>query len=203
MALTRLRDKKRKEGRAQVVIHNEPTFGGKRLREWLVLNPSGELPEPAREAVKRIGTNAVPVLWEMLVYRDPEFGLVDYPINWAGAVGFVVLGEQAKSVLPKLVTLIDQESESIALLGLVAALDMGAGSVQIWTQALTNRNSTVRTQASVYLAEPHTRAFPEARRQAVPALLKLLDDADESVRRSAMDALKEIDPLAAALAAIR
>src|SRR5437899_5182657 len=109
-------------------------------------------------------TNAIPVLLERLVYRDSAFNLPDYGISLGGARGFVLIGEQATSALPKLEELISGEDDRTALLALVAASNSGTSSVAVLSRALTNRNEDLRDQATAFLANPPDGSFFKARK---------------------------------------
>src|SRR6266478_5530398 len=53
----------------------EPEYGGKRLSEWVEEFPSGFSVETqqARQAVRHIGTNALPFLVEWIAYEQPPW----------------------------------------------------------------------------------------------------------------------------------
>ncbi|MCX6923609.1 MAG: HEAT repeat domain-containing protein, partial [Verrucomicrobia bacterium] len=71
--LIRLRQKARAAGTAgPVIIAGEPSYGGKSLLEWLQTRDRDGLTLLARDAVRQMGTNAIPALLQMLTYRDPE-----------------------------------------------------------------------------------------------------------------------------------
>ena len=55
---------------------------------------------------------------------------------------------------------------------------------------------------SLFTDEP-TQAFVKERESVVPEIRKLLDDSDESVRKRAANALKEIDSQTAAKAVVK
>jgi len=56
----------------------------------------------------------------------------------------------------------------------------------------------VRCEALLYLTESPLTAFPEARKRAVPDIIAMLHDPEESIRMNATNALWEIDRDAAA-----
>ena len=68
----------------------------------------------------------------------------------------------------------------------------------VLTAALTDENLYVRRDAARAWG-----AFGAEAREAVPALLERLSDKEPSVRKAAADALKKIDPEAAAKAGAR
>lgn len=85
----------------------------------------------------------------------------------------------------------------------MATCNMGTSSVPLITRALTNRHADVRNQAVGLFREGPIRDLPEARRQAAPKIAELLCDPDSFVRMNATNALKEIDPEAAARAGVK
>ena len=61
----------------------------------------------------------------------------------------------------------------------------------------------MRNLAANTLTEGVGDKFPEQRKQAIPLLVKLLNDPDEDVRLNVTNQLKEIDPAAAIKAGIK
>ena len=61
----------------------------------------------------------------------------------------------------------------------------------------------MRGEAANYLTGEWSAQFPEQRRQAIPVLVKLLNDPDENVRMNVTNALKEVDPQTAVKAGIK
>jgi len=158
-AMLRMRKKTRKNGASDVVMANEPRYEGKGLGEWLAkIPPDGVAPVDVQTALRQMGTNAVPALFERLVYRDSVFNLSDYEISLAAMRGFVMLGEQATSVLPKLEELINGEDERMALFAVTAASNMGTNSVAVLSSAVTNRHEDVRERASAAWQANENRA---------------------------------------------
>jgi hypothetical protein len=112
-------------GGLSVCLHQtrEPRYQGRTLTEWLKL--AGAAPDysvtvrEATNAVKRIGTNAIPFLLKKISTRDSRFkrrlmALIDrqsifhFHLTdedeevWLGATGFFILGKDAVSAVPAL-----------------------------------------------------------------------------------------------------
>ena len=197
-----LRKQKEKTG-AIVRIPNEPSYQGKPLGEWIAMRKEGwELSTNALAALRQMGTNVVPALLTRLTYKDPVFNLEDGDVNMGAATALIALGEQAKSALPTLAALMDSDNPDLVLRAMIATLGAGADAVPCLMKGLTNQFPDVRSEAAHFLAEWGAQ-FPEQRKQAIPYVMRLLNDPDEQVRRNATGDLKEIDAQAAANEGIR
>jgi HEAT repeat protein len=86
---------------------------------------------------------------------------------------------------------------------MLAALGTGADAVPCLMKGLTNRFPDVRNEAANYLTGEWSAQFPEKRQQAIPFIMRLLNDPDESVRQNTTNQLKELDPQAASTAGVR
>ena len=186
---------------------DEPTYEGKPLGEWLKLyDRQGDYAysKEATNAIHHIGTNAIPVLLERLVYVQPPFGLRVYELNTDAIRGFITLGDQALPALPELQKLMDGTNEDFALYAMISACGTGSNAIPILLKGLTNQFANVRGEAvNVFTSSDLAKQFPEQRAKAVPFFVELLHDQDENVRKSATNGLKEIDPRAAAQAGIK
>ena len=115
-----------------LLLRKEPQFQGRTLTQWLVDRPKYENPfivrpaplsVEAQQAVKAIGTNAIPILLEMIQARDSAFktwlasalnrqriiGFRLLPATEQRAMafgGFEILGEEARAAAPALSSLI-------------------------------------------------------------------------------------------------
>jgi len=182
----------------------EPVYGGESLGEWLKMHDAqGKYSKEAQDALRATGTNAVPALVARLIYVQPPYGLPAYNINLDAVKGFIALGDQAKPALPELQVLLDGTNKDAALFALLAACGTGSNAIPTLTKGLTNQFRNVRIQAANNLFYTFAKKFPDQCRQAVPLLVKLLNDPDEDVRMSATNQIKEIDPTAAAKAGIK
>jgi HEAT repeat protein len=150
-----------------------------------------------------MGTNVIPALLKRLNYREPVFNLCDYEVSLEAMRALVSLREHAKPALPALTILMDSDDEDLALRAMVATVGTGADAVPCLIKGLTNRFPDVRGQAASYLTGESSAQFGGQRRQAIPFLVKLLSDPEERVRLEAANALKELDPQAAAEAGVR
>ena len=188
----------------ELLTPNEPSYRGKGLGAWLkeIRKASSGVPKDAEDALRQMGTNAIPALLERLAYRQPPYKLKAYEVNIEAACAFMVLGEVAKPALPKLEGLMDSDDEDMALHAMIATCGMGADTIGCLIRGLTNRHDIVRAEAAHFLEDSIGARFPDQRKLAVPFIVVLLSDASESVRMSATNALREIDPAAAAKAGV-
>ncbi len=150
-----------------------------------------------------MGTNVIPALLARLAYKDPVFNLYDYDVSMEAVGAFISLREQAKPVLPSLSGLMDGDDQDLVLRAMLASLGTGKDAVPCLMKGLTNRFPDVRNEAANYLTGEWSAQFPEQRKQAIPFLVKFLNDPDQSVRMNATNQLKELDPKAAAEAGIK
>jgi hypothetical protein len=154
----------------------EPRYAGKGLRAWLNDYCTAEYEgdqEDARQAIQRIGTNAIPCLLEMLSERDSRFTAtldsvlqrhgVRIPLGAAGqhrtlAIGgFRALRSTARPATPDLVRLVG-DGEDIAVR--VAALrslgfiqPVGRQAASSITACLNDSNLVVRLYAAEAASE--------------------------------------------------
>lgn len=177
----------------------EPGYQGRRLTEWLsdcsVYPPNGvgEYPRAfnprvraASHAVKEIGTNAIPVLLNLLQAGDSTEGLKiklnvlldrqsiirfrfrpGYDYRNLAVFGFEILNKEAAPAVPALIGLLNCE-HPMARIDVIYALGK----------------------------------IGPAAKEAVPALLTHLNDEHANVRIAVTNVLKQIDPEAAAKAGI-
>jgi HEAT repeat protein len=203
-SLRKYLQKEKDEGKYRVVIEGEPSYRGRLLGDWLKRRPSdNDVAEDAKQAIGELGTNALPALLARLVYADAKYGLKDYDASIEAVGGFALLGQRGQSALPKLEELINGDDERVAVLALISACNMGSNAVPVFMRAFTNDYADVRNEALNYLLEGPLTAFPEARKEAVPAIIEMLRDPDVSNRMNATNALKEIDPTAAKRAGVK
>jgi HEAT repeat protein len=187
---------------------DEPVFQGRRLGEWLKTrrSPDGSFPKDAVDAIRQMGTNAIPALLSRLVYVEPPFGLRSPEagtINIEAICAFITLGEQAIPALPQLQALMESTNGDIALHAMLASCGTGSNAAPLLIKGLTNQFPDVRNEAAHYLTDGPCAQFPGQRKQAIPLIVKLLDDPDESVRMNATNELKQIDSETAVKAGIK
>jgi HEAT repeat protein len=241
----------------------EPVYQGKPLSEWLKtyakLRHGGDHPPAlmklewkADEAVRQIGSNAIPTLLRLLKAKDSPLKLMLVGLakrqhiikieflpadrwNQAGFGGFEVLETNAQSAVPALIGIVNQnishdsQSYTIETLGLLGPAAKAA--VPTLLQCATNADRNIRFQAILALGKIHAEPerfvpalttalhdtdsnvrslalgllgrFGLDAKPAVPALIESLNDRDTVIRRYATNALKAIDPEAAAKAGIK
>jgi len=196
-----------------ILLRGEPRYDGRSLGSWLAdLDP--DVPEHnqkrAAEALRHLGTNAVPVLVRMIQEREPakptlrqelihllsRQSLVrikidpDGDVHWRAARGFEALGPAGESALPALIKLFrDEPSRPNATAAIVG---IGKPAVRPLMLELVHSDSRVRAEAVRALGA--IGAEPDL---AVPALLARVEDSDRSVRSDAIRALGEFGHSAA------
>jgi HEAT repeat protein len=197
---------------------NEPSFQGRKLGEWLanIENTEDSEPETARNAVRHIGTNAIPYLLEMMQAEDSKLketfnNLVSkthiYRLRISDAglkhsrafLGFWALGPQASSAIPELKAL--ARNPKFVSTAARALVEIGPAGVEAAVVGLADTNAIVRRQTAGALGFPGivrftTNATPARmavlRAQAefaVPPLIRALNDSDELTRARAAIAL--------------
>lgn len=186
---------KQKERSGNVILFpGEPNYDGKPLAEWLRHRKQDwELSEEAVKALRQMGTNVIPPLLARLAYREPVFGLHDYDVSMEAVGAFISLRQDANAALPALAELMNSDNPELALRAMLATLGAGSNAVPCLMRGLTNQYADVRNEAANYLTGEWSDNFPEARKQAMPLLLKLLDDPDQSVRISATNGIKQLE----------
>jgi HEAT repeat protein len=152
------------------------------------------------EAIRHIGTNALPFLLHELSAHDSAF--VNKLRQWADKQSviklrhtaaplrqlraldaFRVLGPVAEPAIPALVKLIDKPDWTTAP-ALKALGGIGTRAVPVLTNALTHTNAFVRRTAAETIAQYAAHVL-----EAVPILIRSLSDADAGVRAAAATSL--------------
>jgi len=191
----------------------EPVYQGKPLNIWLQLYIThGSIidvrPHPeADEAVRQIGTNAIPSLLHMLRARDSKLKLalmrssgkyrfIGIPVLPAyfptrqAAAAFHALGANASNAVPILIQTYREKIGSDSQCGCAEALGWigpaASGAIPDLVSATTNSNYTLRWVAIEALG--HIRAEPAL---VVPVLTKSLLDSNFRVRLRAVNSLAE------------
>jgi len=196
-----------KEHPIESQFSNEPAYGGRPLNDWLKMreNPSGLFPKDAQDAIQHMGTNAIPALLARVAYFRPPYGIHmprERQVNLEAVSAFVVLGDQATPALPQLEGLMDSTNMDVALFAMLASSGAGSNAMPLFIKGLTNQFADVRNEAANYLTDSGSK-FPEQQRQAIPLLVKLLNDPDDNVRLNVSNELKAIAPDVAAKAGIK
>jgi len=153
----------------------EPVYGGKELSQWLEefsRAGRGQINQEAENAIRQIGTNALPFLVADLCREDSphKLALMQWYNQWSSIkfhfhpwvdrrgpalMAFYVLGNAgklgpaAKPYMPSIGKLLDSQPHNAAF----ALLYIGTESTPYLTNALSNTNWLVRTWAAVALAK--------------------------------------------------
>jgi hypothetical protein len=194
--------------------HSEPYYQGRALTAWLAIYEQEKENAPqvleAAEAIRHIGTNALPFLLERLRQKDPPnwrknlataLGFMPRPVDqwWfdlvlgkeervmAATSGFEVLGAQAAPAVPELIRLLnDKDTFDIAIVELSL---VGEAALPIMTETLTNRANPLRVRVGVIQA---IGSIETNRCHAVEALVLCLDDEPRVARQAALWALARL-----------
>lgn len=194
-AKTLMTDQYRKAHPNETPFPDEPSYGGKPLGDWLLAQDNGDMfSKEAQDALRHMGTNALPALLRRLAYKQPPFNLPAPEINHDALKAFILLAEEAKPAIPQLMSLMDTPDGDTALFSMMAAVGTGADAVPCLIKGLTNHFADVRGEAASYLGNEFGAQFLQQRRAALPFLVNLLTDTNESVRMNATHALRNIDP---------
>jgi hypothetical protein len=166
------------------ITTHEPTYRGKRLSAWLeVLDPGKARPKgtqadlEAQEAIRHIGTNAIPQLLRLVRARDTPLKL--WLISWG----------QKQHVVDFHFRLAYQRSAA-GYLGFEALGPLGRPAVPGLVDILTNNPCA---EARMIAAGSLGCIGPDAR-SAAPALFLATKDTNEFVRNNALCALNGILP---------
>jgi HEAT repeat protein len=192
---------------------SEPMYAGKPLKFWLHQYTSlpksadgSELNAQASEALRSIGTNAIPTLLKMMRESDGwssnytlrrlalKCGFLDQlpplasDLNSEACEGLKLLGDDAKEAVPALVEIFEENiSQASQVCAINALEDMGpAGGAALpaFLRATTNSNPTIRCNTLVGLG-----GLSVPTEAVLPALLNALGDANYSVQVCAIKSL--------------
>ena len=199
----------------------EPVYQGKRLSVWLDQYGTNHFPtvrdgplgKEAETAIRRIGTNAIPVYLKILTTRDPPLklkvmALVSnrwlarlqvrsvYDYRWSGAFGLIALGTEAKSALPALFGLLSDKDEwmryvagfTLESLGPVAGDDL----LPLLKNCLQDPDVMVQSEAIRILGQIHQK--PD---RVIPILVEILAKPQspqytQRIRTDAIQALRQL-----------
>jgi hypothetical protein len=138
----------------QVLREREPVYHGKRLSVWLVqygthhwseghwsVGRKGELEAKAENAIRQIGTNAIPTCLRIIATRDsPLLKLVSrFPERWQpfyrlstpeyqfqGAYGLIALGADAEPAVPALIAMLNDSHAEVKYAAVFALSSLGS-----------------------------------------------------------------------------
>jgi hypothetical protein len=190
----------------------EPVYRGEPLSYWLggldvgsYNSPGSPGPNLAADAIRHIGTNAVPILLRMV--QEPNSDLMDRAFdlfsrhrliktqhvyanrNFKALSAFKILGPAAKDAVPRLIKIFSADpdpfpQQAIPLIFAGIGRDAEPAIPILVQHGLTHTNVVVRNNSIHALDEIHLG--PEL---VVPALTKCLADPDAIVRAKAASAL--------------
>ncbi len=193
MQIRALLEKQKENGKRELALPDEPVIQARPLGEWLRMrNQDGQFSTNAVVALREAGTNLFPALFARLNYKDPVFNFPDYEVSIDAVAAFIALGEKAKPALPGLKKIMEADEEDLAVRAMLATLGTGVDAMFILMSGLTNQFVDVRNEAANYLTGEFGAKFPALRKEAIPLLTQLLNDPDESVRRNASSAFKQL-----------
>lgn len=167
-------------------LTNEPLYKGKPLTSWLELyklGPNRNLAEDfkqANEAVRSLGTNAIPTLLQMLRMTGPD-PVIAWERNHQGAIGLQALGQAAESAVPVIIQIYEAKlspsSERWSSYALGAIGPAAKEAIPTLLRGATNANPQSRQNSLIALAGMHTEPA-----LVVAALTNAFRDEDADVR---------------------
>jgi HEAT repeat protein len=181
---------------------SEPTYHGRRISYWLGQIGRVGPQDESIAAVKGIGAAGLPWILSGLQAKDSrlkkkllrlaeEQVLVEFDFSRAeekrgqAMMAIRILGPAARDGIPAMGSML--EDPELALGTAEALGSVGPDAVQVLAEALTNRNTTVRTAALSGLWELGTNAEP-----AVAAVSAACHDPDVNIQRKAVEVLGAI-----------
>jgi len=213
---------------AWVTFHSsEPSYRGKSLDAWLeqaMQNQEGafeflsdiHLDTPSARAIRAMGKDALPTLLRMAHTRDTplrrELGNLSEHHPWLGlhprnfkeiqekaAYGFLILGPEAKTALPELISMLDNPAPEVRMLAAFAIAKIGPdGATAIPALQRLTTNSPAANPSWKFL--PDDQGWPAfalgamgpAARRALPQIELLRKDSDLFIRAAAEVAFVKI-----------
>ncbi len=181
---------------AAIAADEEPSYNGRLLSQWLgdvVLNARSTGPEPYGEAIRAMGTNAIPTLLKWISYERPisqqsadapatdvHLGAVrNRPLTPAERAerspnAFGSLGTTARPAIPELTRLARASSDPERAHRCAGALGcIGREAIPSLISLVTNSPPWTRWYA---IGELECFASGQVAAQVVPALIRCLDD---------------------------
>lgn len=159
----------------------EPSFQHRPLTRWLRLyekaKPGSAAEAECRQAIRTIGTNAVPRLLQMLA--GGEIDRERSALN-----GFAILGPLGAPAVSALTNLLAGTNPVVTVFAADSLGQIGAPALPTLLDVLTNQPYNMATLATLALADLGTNATP-----AIPVFIRDLGSRNHSVRERAADAL--------------
>ncbi|MBI3851318.1 MAG: hypothetical protein HY298_13740 [Verrucomicrobia bacterium] len=196
---------------------SEPRFQGRPLRVWLTEVRSGN--PSAANVIRGLGTNSLPALLRMVQDKDPSWrqswtrlrrewdkrqirGTIEYAYppgeecRVLAVSGFNALGPIAEPAIPELTQLLNGEDTAYYAASALAAI--GPKAVPALVTGLRNSNAWVRSRTAMVISFAPWSITSSNASVLVGSLIDGLKDGDGNVRVFCAEALKKIDPEAAA-----
>ena len=192
----------------------EPEYGGKKLSEWVerLVRHSWEGPDvEAEEAVRQIGTNAIPFLLQWIQYEPPAwkstlYVAIDKVRRWprftsahgdkqfhrryASVYAFKVLGAGATAAVPTLSKVLNDHKQWLSSVNAVRALAyIGKDAQPALVAGLTNQEKQIRSLAALYMQLNASKAQPRLLDMVI-----LLNDPNPVARDGYIEFLLSLDP---------
>jgi HEAT repeat protein len=185
---------------------SEPSYQGRCLSEWVERCyelQTTEEQQAAAQAIRKIGTNALPYLLRWMAYEPPP-----WRVKWVNEVppplhtylarpllrasmtprAFEILGSEARAAIPSLAQLVNEPRTNLVPHYAANALArIGRDALPSLLAALTNQQATTRA-----VVAPEIRYLGTNARSAIPALISLLQDTDLAVAWGAAYSLREL-----------
>ncbi|EEF57880.1 HEAT repeat domain-containing protein [Pedosphaera parvula] len=198
------------------VRSREPVYQGKRLSYWLEQYEKGfkpGTPPPlAEEAIRHIGTNALPVLFKMITARDSQAKKLamhwsarqkvikfhfetDSAMRRQALVGYSALGYTAEPQVPQLCLLLTNDSLPEVRMNAATVLGLIGGEARLAAPALlvTAKDTNFEVRNNSLWALSRIYGNPDL---VIPGLIEALDDPYALARQNAAIALGRYGPLA-------
>lgn len=206
----------------QVLREREPVYGGKRLSFWLMQygtnhwsgGVGGEVDKATENAIRQIGTNAIPIYSEMMASKESSLTiklLSSMPNRWftwahlpssgdyrqkvemrrrLGAYGFIALDRDARPAVPALIGLLKDEHADVRYVAVFALRSLGpvaSDALPSLIKCLDDPEFTVRDDAVMGLGTIHQQ--PE---RVIPILIQFVEKnrSERILCRDAMDSLR-------------
>jgi hypothetical protein len=199
---------------------DEPRYNGRPLSKWLQVYSenvmSQNTPEfsEAEQAIRTIGTNALPYLLKWIQQQPPPWHrtahrklpesvsdsapvrlLIDgrgYETANGAMLAFDILGSNAAPAIPEMVAAMNGTTNRTTAVRIIAALSgIGAPALPHMAAALSNTNQTGRSAIPAYIRLMARHVGTNA---CLPPLTAALQDPDPAVRSSASWALSKLAP---------
>jgi hypothetical protein len=195
----------------------EPEYQGKTLSEWLYTGWNSPEASPrqaeAADAVRHIGTNALPYLLRAVAYETPPSRKGIYRLmrrvpravwdafGWDEAIrmgsyrassamfGFRVLGDKASPAVPSLSQLMRGTNRTFSLNAMAALMWMGNAGLPTLVEAVTNKTSPTPLRTAALSEIGYMRARHTNAASTLPVLFECLREDDPEVVGAAAVAL--------------